>query len=434
MKRIISIVLSMLVLISVFVFTANAETLTSGNYEYRIINDNYVELLRCKNVTSKDINSAGWYEIPSEINGMEVKYIGNSCFSYDLDVYHLDKVAIPDTVVSIGNYAFAKPSYDGGTSYKLSWINELKMSKNVVSIGECAFNECDFKDISIPLSVKYLGERAFEACTKLEKLSVKAELKGIYYSTFAYCSKLKNVELPDSVKSIGAYAFYGCPSLKSLTVNDEVSLGKYAVGYYSVKSKNKKVSGFSLNYKANKGLKSYPKKSRLSINYILNTTDSNYYDFDCEVGAEFKVKFKNDSIVSCKSKSAKKVKAAKSGKITLLKSGSCDVKVTLKSGKKFTVSVGDNDMKGCPRIEKKNKKGNYVNAKSISVKKKKTISLRLKGKAYSINNVYKNTKYAKVTSKKSAETIKIKGLKKGKTTLKIKVNGVKTIKLKVKVK
>ena len=40
---------------------------------------------------------------------------------------------------------------------------------------------------------------------------------------------------------------------------------------------------------------------------------------------------------------------------------------------------------------------------------------------------------AKVTSKKSAKSLKIKGLKKGKTTLKITVNGVK-LKLKVKVK
>lgn len=433
MKKIVSVIMSFILLTSVFVFNSNAETLTYGDYEYRVINDKYVELLRCKNISQEYINSSGWYEIPSEIHGMEVRYIGDSCFSYDLEVYKLNKVIIPDTVVSIGNSAFARPFYDGGSSGKLSWINDIKLSENCVFIGECAFAQCDFKEITVPLSVKHLGQRAFEACTKLEKVSVKAELKKFFYSTFGYCSKLKTAELPDSLNSIGDYAFYGCSSLKSLTISDGVKLGKEAVGYYSKNGKSKKTAGFSLNLKSNKNFKSYPSKTRLNINYILDTSDSNFYDFDCEIGAEFKVKFKNDSVVSCKS-SAKAVKAANSGKITMLKSGSSDVKVVLKSGKKFTLSVGDNDMSGYPRLLKKNSKGKFVKAKSISVKKKKTVSLKLKGKAYSINNAYKNTKIAKIVSKKSSETIKIKGLKKGKTTVKIKVNGVKTLKLRVFVK
>ncbi len=434
MKKITSIILSLLLLVSIFSLGVNAETLTYNGYEYRVINDKYVELISCKNIAKEYINSDGWYEIPSEINGLEVKYIGSGCFSFDLEVYNLDKVIIPDTVVSIGDSAFKRPFYDGGLSDKLTWLNNIKLSSNLVYIGENAFAQCDFKEINIPISVKYLGKRAFEACSKLEKAYVKAELKNILYSTFGYCSKLNAVELSESVKNIGDYAFYGCTSLKSLTVPDDVVLGKNSVGYYSKNGENKKVSGFALNIKASSKLKSYPQKTHLNVVYVLNTSDSNYYDFDCEVGSEFKVRFTGDSIVSCKSSSSKTVKASAGGKITMLKNGSSQVKVTLKSGKKFTLSVGDDDMGVYPRIEKKNAKGNYVKAKSITVKKKKTVSLRLKGKAYGINNVYTNTKKAKITSKKSAETIKIKGLKKGKTTLKIKVNGVKTIKLKVKVK
>lgn len=456
MKKIISTFLMLTMIAATFTINVNAETLNYKDYEYRVVNDKYVELIRCKKISKENINIDGWYNIPSEINGMEVKYIGDSCFSYDLDVYNLDKVVIPDTVVYIGNNAFKRPFYDGSSSYELSWVNDIKLPNNVIFIGEGAFTQCDFEEITIPSSVKYLGSKAFEACDKLEKIYISADL-NIYDSSFAYCSKLTTVELPDSLKSIGKYAFYGCSSLKSLNIPDSlknigdyafynctalkslsipdgVDLGKYSIGYYSKSEVRKMVSGFSLNIKSSKKLKSYPKKSRLSVVYILNTNDSNYYDFNCEVGAEFKVKFNNDSIVSCKSKSAKTVKALNSGKIILLKSGSCDVRVTLKSGKIFTISVGDDDMKGYPRIEKKNKNGKYVNAESISVKKKKTVSLKIKGKAFSVNNVYKNTKIAKIISKKSSEMIKIKGLKKGKTTLKFKINGVKTVNLKVNVK
>ena len=70
---------------------------------------------------------------------------------------------------------------------------------------------------------------------------------------------------------------------------------------------------------------------------------------------------------------------------------------------------------------------------SVKVKKGKTVKVRVIGKAPGTKNTYKNTKYAKITSKRTASVLKVKGLKKGKTTLKIKVNGV-TLKLKVTVK
>ena len=66
------------------------------------------------------------------------------------------------------------------------------------------------------------------------------------------------------------------------------------------------------------------------------------------------------------------------------------------------------------------------------MKKGKTKSVTITGKASTVNNVYTNTKIAKIISKSSASTIKVKGLKKGSTTLKLRVNGV-VLKLKVKV-
>ena len=66
------------------------------------------------------------------------------------------------------------------------------------------------------------------------------------------------------------------------------------------------------------------------------------------------------------------------------------------------------------------------------MKKGKTKSVTITGKASTVNNVYTNTKIAIIISKSSASTIKVKGLKKGSTTLKLRVNGV-VLKLKVKV-
>lgn len=45
-----------------------------------------------------------------------------------------------------------------------------------------------------------------------------------------------------------------------------------------------------------------------------------------------------------------------------------------------------------------------------------------------------NTKVAKIVSKANTTSIKVKALKKGTTTLKIRVNGINVLRLKVKVK
>ncbi len=74
-----------------------------------------------------------------------------------------------------------------------------------------------------------------------------------------------------------------------------------------------------------------------------------------------------------------------------------------------------------------------ISKTTIKVKKGKTAKLKLTGKSKRINNVYYGTKIAKIVSKKSDASLKIKGLKKGTTTLKVKVNGVKSLKVKVKV-
>ena len=115
-----------------------------------------------------------------------------------------------------------------------------------------------------------------------------------------------------------------------------------------------------------------------------------------------------------------KIATVKSGKVTALKKGAVTITATLKTGKKLTCKV---TVTTSPKLSKK----------TVTVKKNKTVSVKITGKAKAVKNVYTNTKIAKITSKNTAATLKIKGLKKGSTTLKVKVNGV-VLKLKVKVK
>ena len=112
-------------------------------------------------------------------------------------------------------------------------------------------------------------------------------------------------------------------------------------------------------------------------------------------------------------------------KITALKKGEVTITARVRDKKlKCKVIVSGN-----PRLKADGKV-----VKAVTVKKGKTTTVQLEGKATSIDNAYVNTSVAKIVSAKKSKKIKIKGLAKGTTTLKIKVNGVKTLKLKVTVK
>ncbi len=137
------------------------------------------------------------------------------------------------------------------------------------------------------------------------------------------------------------------------------------------------------------------------------------------------VKNKGNNKIEYKSSDTKIAKVDKNGKVTALKKGRANITVTV--GNKnltYKVTVTSN-----PELLLKGK-----TVTNITLNKNKSVSVKISGKANNIDNKYSNTECAKITSKKSAKTIKVKGIIKGTTTLKIKVNGVKTLKLKVKVK
>lgn len=130
------------------------------------------------------------------------------------------------------------------------------------------------------------------------------------------------------------------------------------------------------------------------------------------------------------SSSKKKVATVKNGKVTALKKGTSNITATLTNGKKLVCKV---TVSSSPTLKIGKKK--FKAKTTYSVKKGKSLTVSVTGKASTVKNTYKSSKkkIAKVTSKATAKKVKIKGLKKGKAKITIKVNGV-SFKIKVKVK
>ena len=183
--------------------------------------------------------------IPSQHLGLPVTGIENWAF------YHtsLISVYIPDSVLSIGDYAFRD----------CSSLTAVSIPDSVTYIGNYAFYDCpSLSSVSIPNSVTAIGSSAFEGCNNLPfseydnalylgnpdnpyvalfkvkspditGCEIHPSAKIICSHAFESCFALTSVSIPDSVTYIGSYAFYDCSALTSVSIPDSVTeIGDYA--------------------------------------------------------------------------------------------------------------------------------------------------------------------------------------------------------------
>lgn len=141
-------------------------------------------------------------------------------------------------------------------------------------------------------------------------------------------------------------------------------------------------------------------------------------------GATKTIKVLNGKVKSYKVVNSKVAKVNSKGVVTALNKGKTTVIVTLKDGNKLNCKV---NVTTAPKLSKS----------TVNVKVGKTVKVKALGKAknialkWTVSNKNVNTSIAKMIS---ASVLNIKGVKKDKTTIKVKVNNVKTLTLKVNVK
>jgi len=122
--------------------------------------------------------------------------------------------------------------------YNCGSLESIAIPNSVASIGWYAFAGCALKSVDIPNSVASIGHQAFYGCIYLESVTLPNALTSIESNLFAYCQRLKTVTIPESVTSIGTGAFLECTNLISLTIGNSVTtIGDGAFGNcYSLKT------------------------------------------------------------------------------------------------------------------------------------------------------------------------------------------------------
>ncbi len=160
------------------------------------------------------------------------EYIGRSSFYGCESIYSL---SIPGTVKTISPYAFygcknIGAEFDDEDESTPPVKGYFELMEGIEHIGDRAFHSCtSIEKISIPDSVISLGARAFYKCEGLKELNIGAGLTEISDYAFYNCSLLETITIPDGITKIGQYAFRGCTSLKSLSIaNTVTSIGGFA--------------------------------------------------------------------------------------------------------------------------------------------------------------------------------------------------------------
>ena len=184
----------------------------------------YISITRTLDTVTKIV-------IPSEIDGIPVKYIAKGAFKKHKN---LIDVEIKEGITSIGKSAFEGVLNLQKTTFphSLKIIEDdafigCKKLINVVTqeglekIGEYAFVDCPFKKFDFPDSLTRIDKKAF-AHTGLQYINLGKNLETICSRAFSDLKNLETVTFNEGLKSIEDFAFLDCVKLKDIKIPDSV--------------------------------------------------------------------------------------------------------------------------------------------------------------------------------------------------------------------
>ncbi len=283
MKRTISLVLSLIILIGAFsMLPASAKkkskTYKSGDFSYKILSDG-TAMLTCYHGKKKTLN------IPQRLGKRKVTQLG----TYIVDSGKTKTVVIPKTVKSFCDETFIN---NGVKDFKVSADNKYFSAENGVLYNKSKSVIMKYPEgkkigstYTVKKSVKEIADRAFDSL-KIKKVILPEGLIKIGMRSFGDCP-MKSIEFPSTLQTIGELAFVDCP-LESLTFPASLkTIGKRAFCYFDWDDEDNGKKSTLVSINLNDGLETIAKEAfsgtSLKTVTIPSTVKKIAYDaFECK--------------------------------------------------------------------------------------------------------------------------------------------------------
>lgn len=210
------------------------------------------------------------------LSGESMAYAVEEGVIYDIDKTAIvafpsgktGEIIIPNTVTTVGNYAFAGAVIDkvtfqtglksmgdyafsgaqtktvilpegletiGRNAFAHSGITSITIPESVLTVGSYLFYQSALEEITILAPLNHLAGNMFNGCASLTKVTLPEGLQNlgdpsdINTNTFGSCTSLESITIPSTVTSIGDYDFSYCTGIKSITIPSSVrTIKKYA--------------------------------------------------------------------------------------------------------------------------------------------------------------------------------------------------------------
>ena len=103
------------------------------------------------------------------------------------------------------------------------YITYVKIESGITRVGDRAFKLCrNLKDVDLPNTLKSIGEESFRQ-TALVSVELPDSVTEIGYMSFRECESLLHFNTGDGLKQIPGLGFFQCKSLKNLVIGKSVT-------------------------------------------------------------------------------------------------------------------------------------------------------------------------------------------------------------------
>ncbi len=205
-SRMIALLLTLAMMLSILPIAASAETLAEGDYTYKVNEDGLSVTVTAYKGSESEVT------VPSTLGGLTVTTIGQNAFSSNATI---TSVSLPASVSSIEAMAF----------YNCNKLAEVTTTPYLLFIGNQAFQNTDFLN-SFNDGPIYIGRVLYGyAGIMPAKTSITVAYGTASVSPYAFYNQknLNAIYLPVGMRRIGSFAFMGCTNLLTMRVPASVN-------------------------------------------------------------------------------------------------------------------------------------------------------------------------------------------------------------------